>query len=132
MNPFELIEYTKEGWEDFFLGLYNELSSLYWQYDSLQICDIVDNYFDAYLVKKFGLVTEEEFDNLPIEEQERRLSAMKIRVDSLRERGRLILIPDMRRISVYHKVPIPKKSLWKDGYVPFMNHELFKKFEGDS
>jgi len=123
MNPFELIEYTKGEWEDFFLGLYNELSSLYWQYDSLQICDIVDNYFDAYLVKKFGLVTEEEFDNLPIEEQERRLSAMKIRVDSLRERGRLILIPDMRRISV---------SLWKDGYVPFMNHELFKKFEGDS
>ncbi len=132
MNPFELMEYTKEEWEDFFLGLYNELSSLYFSYDSLQICDIVDNYFDAYLVKRFGLVTEEEFDNLPIEEQERRLSAMKIRVDSLRERGRLILLPDMRRISVYHKVPIPKKSLWKDGYVPFMNHELFKKFEEDS
>jgi hypothetical protein len=126
MNPFELIEYTSEEWADFFLGFYNELSSLYFTYDSLKICDITDNYFDAFLVRKYGLVSDDEWEALPKEEKEGRVSAMRERIDEIKSRGFSIFMDDIRRLSVYYRIPIPQKHLWKDGYVPFLNQGVFR------
>ena len=127
MNPFELIEYTSEEWADYFLGFYNELSSLYFTYNSLQICDIVNNYFDAFLVKKHGLVSVETWGTLSKEEMEQRTSAMHKRIDEIKAKGFSIFLDDMRRLAVYYRIPIPQKHLWKEGYVSLINHEIFSQ-----
>ena len=133
MNPFKLIEYTSEEWADYFLGFYNELSSLYFTYDSLKICDITNNYFDAHLVKKYGIVSVEEWEQLSKEEMEQRLSLMKKRIDEIKEKGFSVFLPDLRRLSVYYQIPIPQDKLWKeDSYVPLLNHKLFSKLQSST